>query len=305
MSRGRSAITALVVVLLVVACGGEEPAGEGVPTGGAGFPVEVRGVAIPGDPQRIASLSASHTEMLYAMGVGDRVVATDLFSDYPAEAQDSDKIDAFNLSVESVAAFDPDLVLVAFDPGGVVAGLEVLGIPTVLFDAPADLDDALAQMLEVGRAVGVPDRAAELVGQLRERVEAVVAGAPDSDGLTFYHELDGSLFTVTSDTFVGSLYELFGMVNIADAADATGSGYPQLSGEYLIESDPDVIFLADTKCCGIDAGVVASRPGWNTLSAVRDGRIVELDDDVASRWGPRLVEFLDAVASFLEGEYGP
>ncbi len=99
---------------------------------------------------------------------------------------------------------------------------------------------------------------------------------------------------------------MFGMVNIADAVDEEGSGYPQLSAEYILQSDPDFVFLADTKCCAEDAATVAARPGWEELTAVREGRVVQLDDDVASRWGPRLVELVEAIAAALTSwELGP
>ncbi|RMH67259.1 MAG: ABC transporter substrate-binding protein, partial [Actinomyces sp.] len=120
--------------------------------------------------------------------------------------------------------------------------------------------------------------------------------------ITYYHELDDTLYTVTSGTFVGEIYALFGLENVADPADADGSafGYPQLSAEYLVDADPDLIFLADTKCCGQSAATVAARPGWDTLTAVREGHVVELDDDIASRWGPRVVDFARAVAAALD-----
>jgi iron complex transport system substrate-binding protein len=304
MSKSRGALLMLIAFAVTAgACGGGAATEDPAQVGGR-FPVEVRGIEIPAEPERIASLSASHTEMLYALGVGERVVATDLFSTYPEEALDTERIDAFNLSVESVAAFDPDLVLLAFDPGEAVEGLTALGIPALLFDAPADLDEAFGQMLEVGVAVGEPERASALVDGLRSEVDALVARVPEGRSFTYFHELDGSLFTITSQTFVGNLYSKVGMVNIADEADEAGSGYPQLSAEYLLQADPDVIVLADTKCCGVTAQTVAARPGWDTLDAVRGGRILELDDDVASRWGPRLVEFLEALVSFLGEEYG-
>jgi iron complex transport system substrate-binding protein len=105
---------------------------------------------------------------------------------------------------------------------------------------------------------------------------------------------------VTSKTFIGSLYALFGLKNIADEADKQGTGYPQLSAEYLLQSDPDLVFLADTKCCGQTAGTVAQRPGWPNLKAVKNGAVIELDDDVASRWGPRIIDQLRVVAERIE-----
>jgi iron complex transport system substrate-binding protein len=104
---------------------------------------------------------------------------------------------------------------------------------------------------------------------------------------------------VTSNTFIGSLYELFGLRNIADATEGD-TDYPQLSAEFIVSQDPDLIFLADTKCCGASAETVAARPGWDVLSAVKAGHVVELDDDIASRWGPRLVDYVAAIAAALE-----
>jgi iron complex transport system substrate-binding protein len=117
-----------------------------------------------------------------------------------------------------------------------------------------------------------------------------------ASGLTYFHELDNTLYTATSTTFIGELYGLFGLVNIADSQDIDGFGFPQLSAEYIIESDPDLIFLADTKCCAQSAQTVAERPGWGNLSAVVEGNVIALDDDVASRWGPRVIDFVRAVA---------
>ncbi len=119
-------------------------------------------------------------------------------------------------------------------------------------------------------------------------------------GSPVYHELDPLLFSASSNTFIGKAYALLGLENIADEADtaATG-GYPQLSAEYVVASDPDVIVLADTVCCGQSPATVASRPGWDRISAVRTGSIVRMDDSIASRWGPRLVNFFRAMSSAL------
>ena len=294
---------ALALVVMTSACSEETPstttAASSLPaetSTAAAFPREVLGVIIPVKPMRIVSASASHTEMIYALGEGDRIVATDLFSDWPTEATETDKIDAFNIGVETVAALEPDLVILSFDPGDVVDGLGRLGIPAILFFAPETLDEAYVQIEEVGAAIGAGEEADALVEGMRSEVEDIQARIPEGgDRPTYYHELDPTLYSITSGTFIGSIYSLAGMENIADAADDAGSGYPQLSAEYLIEADPDFIFLADTVCCGESAATVAERPGWETLTAVRTGKVVELDDSVASRWGPRIVEFLETV----------
>ncbi len=311
--RKLSLLSALAV-LVAAACG--SGAGPGEPDPGlagtapapepSGFPVTVAAangeVTLTEAPQRIVSLSATHTEILYALDAGDRVVATDDFSDYPAQAAATEKIDAFQLNVEAVAGLDPDLVILAFDPGEAVAAFKALGIPTLLFDAAADLEDAYRQAQTVGAAAGHHQEAQTLVATMRQSIDDVVSAAAVRDvSPTYYHELDPTFYSVTSETFVGGLYALFGLVNVADAADQEGSGYPQLSAEYILESDPDFVFLADTKCCAENAATVAARPGWDELTAVREGRVIQLDDDVASRWGPRLVELVEAIAAALEG----
>ncbi|HEX2772278.1 MAG TPA: ABC transporter substrate-binding protein, partial [Micromonosporaceae bacterium] len=112
--------------------------------------------------------------------------------------------------------------------------------------------------------------------------------------LTYFHELGPELYTATSKTFIGSIYSLAGLENIADPADANGAagGYPQLSQEAIVKANPDFVFLADTKCCKQTPETVKGRPGWAGVTAVRSGQVVPLDDDIASRWGPRIVDLL-------------
>jgi len=313
----RSFVLAVSIALAFAACGDgttgaavstttEVPASTttGAPDSAAigDYPVEVDGVVIAARPERILSASATHTEILYAIGAGDRVFATDLFSNYPPEANETEKIDAFNINVEAVAAFDPDLVILTYDPGDVVAGLGTLGIPVLLFGPPVTLDDAFAQIDAIGAAAGLPAEGSALIGEMRDRIDAVVAAIPgDGRRPTYYYELDPTRYSMTSFTFVGGLLGMLGLENVADPADADGYGYPQLGAEFLLDADPDFIFLADTKCCGVSAETITQRPGWDTLSAVVAGRVVELDDDIASRWGPRLVDLVETVAGAVYG----
>ena len=249
--------------------------------------------------QRIVSISPTGTEMLFAIGAGDRVVAVDQFSYYPDEAPVTD-LDGWNPNVEAIASYDPDLVVMQTS-GGVGASLEALGIEVWAHDAPFAFEDVYVQIEQLGEVTGQTGEAATLVADMRAEIAEMIAAAPDASELSYYHELDNTLYTVTSSTFIGQVYSLFGLTNVADPADAAGSawGYPQLSDEYLVDADPDVIFLADTLCCGQSAQTVAARPGWDLLTAVRDGRIVELNDDIVSRWGPRLVDFIAAISGVL------
>jgi iron complex transport system substrate-binding protein len=145
--------------------------------------------------------------------------------------------------------------------------------------------------------------AAEVAAGMQADIDEIVAGVPElAAPLTYYHELDNTYYSVTSDTFIGRVYGLLGLENIADAADPGGAsgGYPQLNAEFIITEDPDLVFLADVKCCGESAETVAARPGWADMTAVTTGAVVELDDDVASRWGPRIVDLLRQVSASVQ-----
>jgi iron complex transport system substrate-binding protein len=253
-------------------------------------------------PERIVSLSPAATEVLFAINAGDQVVAVDSFSNYPEEAPLTE-LSAYEPNIEAIADYDPDLVVVDGTNPDLVAGLETLGIAVHVSPAPADLDGLYAGIEAFGAATGTTAGAAGLVEQMQAEIDAILARVPATDApLTFYHELDSTLYSITSSTFIGQLYALAGLENIADAADpeGTSAGYPQLSAEYLLEADPDLVFLADTKCCAETAETFAARPGFIALRAVRNGDVVLLDDDIASRWGPRVVVLLDVIVTAVE-----
>ncbi|WP_346349032.1 ABC transporter substrate-binding protein [Rhizohabitans arisaemae] len=273
----------------------------------AAFPVTVTAgngsVTIPARPQRIVSLAPTATEVLYAIGAGSQVVAVDDQSTFPAEAPKT-KLSGFKPNAEAVIGYKPDLVVVSNDTDGIVKALEKVKIPVVVEPAAVKVEDVYDQITDLGAATGNADAAKTLADGMRQEIADVVAKAPKKS-LTYYHELTQDLYSVTSTTFIGQVYGLFGLTNIADKADKTGTGYPQLSAEYILKADPDLVFLADVKCCGQSADTVAKRPGWSALGSVRNGGVIPLDDDVASRWGPRLVDFVKAVASAVEKAPSP
>jgi iron complex transport system substrate-binding protein len=270
----------------------------------AAFPVSIETaegtVTIDERPSSIVSLSPTATEMLFGIGAGDQVVAVDDQSDYPADVPTTD-LSGYEPNIEAIVSYAPDLVVLAGDAGGVVKGLGKLDVPVLVQPAAATIDDTYHQIEQLGAATGNADEAADVVAQMRSHVEEIVASAPDGAGTTVYHELDDTYYSVTSDTFIGQVYAMFGVENIADEAKGAGSGYPQLSSEYIVDRDPTLIVLADGECCGQSAATVAERPGWGDLTAVRTGSVIAIDDDVASRWGPRVVEFMREVADGLQG----
>ncbi len=261
----RLLLTAVALLVMTAACGGDDPAAGSTTTAApeattaapsaapaqttmaapADFPVTVSSAAgevtILARPERIAVLSATHVETLYAMGAGDQIVAGDLFSNHPAEAAALTRVDSFNLSVEAVVALDPDLVILSFDPVEAVPALEAVGIPTLLLGTAPSLEAAYGQMTTLGAATGNAEAAAGLVAGIETEIAQIVAGVGgEAAGITYYHETDPfSFYTPNSSSFIGRLYALLGMENIADAApDEFGSGFPQLSPEFIIESDP-------------------------------------------------------------------
>jgi iron complex transport system substrate-binding protein len=236
--------------------------------------------------------------MLFAISAGTQVIAVDDQSTFPADAPRSD-LSGFSPNVEAIVARQPDLVVVSNDIDNIVAALQAAQVPVLVEPAATTIEDTYQQITELGQATGRVIEAAQLVATMKQRIAAAIAQAPGSAGLTFYHELDNTLYTATSDTFIGAVYDSFGLVNIADDAPDAATGYPQLSAEWIIAKDPRLVFLADTKCCAQNSAAFAARPGFSGLTAVTSDGVVELDDDIASRWGPRTADLYEAVAAAI------
>jgi iron complex transport system substrate-binding protein len=252
-------------------------------------------------PQRIVSLSPTATETLFAIGAGRQVTAVDDQSDYPKNAPRS-KLSGFTPNVEAIVGYRPDLVVASYDPKGLSRALKQAGV-RVIVQLPANtFADAYGQILALGSATGHERGARALVQRMQARIATVVRAAraritPGS--LSVYHEISPDYYSATSASIIGAVYKLFGLRNIADAAGGSALGGVQLSAEYVIAAKPDLIVLSDTRCCGQNREKLAQRPGWSTIPAVRRGAVAVIDDSMASRWGPRLVNFVRAVASAL------
>ena len=269
----------------------------------ASFPVTIVAsngkITVLKKPRRIVSLSPTATESLFAIGAGSQVVAVDDQSDYPKSAPRT-TLSGFTPNVEAIAAYRPDLVVIAYDPKGLSGALGRLGITVIHHDGVTTFKGAYQQIRQLGLATGHETEAARMIGRMKSKIAGIVKTARRAGGrLSVYHELTPDLYSATSKTFVGKVYAALGLRNIADEADAVGTGYPQLSAEYVVSASPDVIVLADTVCCGQKPSTVSSRPGWDRINAVRTGSIVRIDDSIASRWGPRLVNFFRAMSSAL------
>lgn len=283
--------------LLLAACGDDDDTADAgadtteAPSGSASSSADDA-------PERIVALGPTGTEILFAIGAGEQVVAVDDQSDFPEGVPTTD-LSSYEPNVEAVTTYEPDLVVITGDvPEDAVSGLEAVGIEVLHLDAPTEIDEVYEQFTEIGEATGHEEEAEDLVEEVRSGLDELVAQVPErEEAPTYYHELDPTLYSVTSSTFIGQIYELAGLENVADSADPDGElgGYPQLSPEVIVAADPDFVFLADAECCGEDATTFAARPGFADLTAVRDGNVVQLDEDIVSRWGPRIVDFLELV----------
>ena len=247
-------------------------------------------------PQRIISLSPTATEDLFAIGAGPQVVAVDNQSDYPANAPKS-KLSGYTPNAEAIAAYRPDLVVLSYNASHIEEALAKLHIAVLEQGAASNMGQAYAQLNQLGRMTGHVSGAARVVARMKAQISAIVKGVPrPKPALSVYHEIDNNYYSATSKTFIGRVYTLLGLKNIADAADKTGSGYPKLSGEYIVGANPALIVLTD----GQTAAKLKSRAGWSTIAAVESGGVVTVNADISSRWGPRIVDFLHVVASAVK-----
>ena len=277
-----------VFCLISVACGSDDST-EQVSVSGGSENIEIA--------ERIISLSPTATEILFAIGAGEQVIAVDDQSNFPVEAPMT-SLSGFTPNIESIAEYQPDLVVASYDPGDLVSGLEALEVETVLQSAASSMEDTYAQINELGVLSGQESEANELIETIRSDLSEI-ASKKVGEGLTYYHEIDNTFYSPTSKTFLGKLYSLLGLANIADPAIEGGFGWPQLSAEFIIDADPDLIFLGDADW-GESAETVAARPGWGSLTAVEKGQVIPVDTDTSGRWGPRVVDFLTSVRSSIE-----
>jgi iron complex transport system substrate-binding protein len=261
--------------------------------------VSAQRTATAAAPHRIISLSPTATETLYAIGAGKQVIAVDDQSDYPKSAPKT-KLSGFTPNVEAVIGYHPDLVVISYSPKDFAGALAKAHIRVLLQPFATSFKDAYAQMLQLGRVTGHAADAKALVARMKSRIAKLIRNAPKKP-LKVYNELTPDYYSATGASIIGEIFNRFGLKNIADAAPGAGSvGAVQLSAEYIVASSPDLIVLADTRCCGQSRAAVLGRPGWGTIAAVRKGAIAVIDDSIASRWGPRLVNFVNAVSSALK-----
>lgn len=301
-----------VLLLTLASCGGAETLAPATPTRSPAsqYPLTVtddrgKSVTLASFPTRIVSLAPSATEILFALGAGERIVATDDFSDFPAEAKALPKLGGVRTSPEKIVALKPDLVL-AISSGNLPAQLDALGQPLFIFD-PNDLDGVYKNILAVGNLVDQEPRALQIVADMRSRIDAIGEKAKQAKTKPrVLHEVDSTdptrIFVAGPRNFIDSMISICGGSNVA--ADAAMK-FPTFSAEQIVARAPEIIVLADYRF-GTTPGMVRARPGWSAIPAVREGAIYPIDDDLVSRPGPRIVLGFEAYAKIIHPElFGP
>jgi len=304
-----SALTLLTV--LASACGAGapvQPTPRPTPSTAAvqatsAFPVSVtddagRTLTLAREPQRIVSLASSNTEILFALGLGDRVVGVDQYSDFPPPAREKPRVGSFvKPDMEKILALEPDLVLATeMHVKTALPDLEKRGLATMVV-TPKGVKAVLDAIKLVGKATGRQKEAEELTSTMAARIAAVEARSKGSPSVRTFFELSPELHTAGPGSFVDDMIRLAGGSNIAAGA---GKEWPQLSQEALLVADPEVILLADHGSSGGQSPQsVAARPGWQQITAVKMGRVYEIDPDLTNRPGPRVVDGLEMIADKL------
>ncbi|MGZ4700941.1 MAG: ABC transporter substrate-binding protein [Ilumatobacteraceae bacterium] len=297
---------ALAAVTLLAACGSSQVAGTTPQTASVSTTTVAAAPTTSTMPalSRIVSLSPTATEMLFAIGAGNQVLAVDDQSNYPPEAlQRPHDLSGYQPNVEAIAALKPDEILIGDDSSGLSKQLDALGLKTWVGAAATSFDGVYQQIEQLGALTGHVAEAAALVSKMQTEIAAAVNDAPKpAKPLTYYHELDNTYYSVTENTFIGQVYALFGLQSIADMQEVS-SDYPQLSAEAIISANPDFIFLADGGF-GESPATVAARPGWGSLKAVTNGNVIVVDADISSRWGPRIVDYIKNIAAAISKAVG-
>ena len=246
---------------------------------------------------KIISLSTTHTEIIQSLEAQDTLIAVDAFSevDFPVE-----RIDAYTVTAEELAPLNPDMVIVAFDFNGIVDGLESQEINYVLLPPAKNFEDVYSQISTIGEIVNKKGEASSKVRDMKLEINRILDDA-NYENVSVYHEIGYSygIYSVNSDSLIGEIYNALGVVNIANSEeDPFGSGYPALSEEMVIESNPDYIVVGHSDYLNKDLSI---REGWGNISAVENSNVYFLDDTLASNWGTTTVQLVEELSTtFVE-----
>lgn len=251
---------------------------------------------------KIVSLAPSVSEMVCAAGICDKLIAVDAYSNYPESLEELEKVGNISgeLDLETILSLEPDLILAAeISAPEQIKSLEDLGIPVYQFKNPTDLDSMAAYFAEFGEVLDEEETMAAAAEDFAARLDAVQKTLKDVKPVRVFYEIDASdpasPWTTGAGTFIDNIITLAGGTNIAASQEGD---WIQVSVEFLLESEPMAIFLADANY-GVTAESVEEREGWGKIAAVASGAIYPLDSDIASRPGPRLADAAEIMAEYL------
>ena len=248
-----------------------------------------------GSPKRIISLSPSITEILFEIGSGNQVIAVDNLSNYPNEAPITD-ISAYDPNVEAISLLNPDLVILSYNIKNLKAALKKIGIETIYLPAPLNFEDILDQIDYLGLQTGNEDKAKKLISKMKNRMKTLQKLRENEKATKIYHEIDPNYYSPSKFSFIGDIYQKLNYKNVADKADISNLGYPKLSPELIISENPDLIVLPGKDNKYVEK--VKLRPGWGYIEAVKKNNFLLTNNDIASRWGPRILNFASILVEY-------
>ena len=250
---------------------------------------------INSSPKRIISLSPSITEILFEIGSGNQVIAVDNLSNYPNEAPITD-ISAYDPNVEAISLLNPDLVILSYNIKNLKAALKKIGIETIYLPAPLNFEDILDQIDYLGLQTGNEDKAKKLISKMKNRMKTLQKLRENEKATKIYHEIDPNYYSPSKFSFIGDIYQKLNYKNVADKADISNLGYPKLSPELIISENPDLIVLPGKDNKYVEK--VKLRPGWGYIEAVKKNNFLLTNNDIASRWGPRILNFASILVEY-------
>lgn len=250
------------------------------------------GPVLDSEEIKIISLSTTHTEIILTLKAHDTLIAVDAFSevDFPVQ-----RIDAYTITAEELVLLNPDIVIIAFDFNGIVEGLESQEINYLLLPPAKNFEDVYSQISIIGELVDKKREASAKIREMKSEINQILNNA-NYENISVYHEIGYSygIYSVNNESLIGAIYNELGVSNIANLIeDPYGSGYPALTEETVIESNPDYIVVGHSDYLNKDLSL---RPGWDKIKAIERSNIVFLNENLANNWGTTTVELVETLS---------
>lgn len=245
---------------------------------------------------KIISLSTTHTEIIQSLEAEDTLIAVDAFSDVDFPIQ---RIDAYTVTAEELAPLNPDIVIIAFDFNGITEGLEIREIDYLLLPPAKNFEDVYSQISTIGNLVNKQSEASAKIGEMKSEINQILNNT-NYENISVYHEIGYSygIYSVNEESLIGEIYNALGVSNIANSKqDPYGSGYPSLTEETVIQSNPDYIVVGHSDYLNKDLSI---REGWGGVNAVKNSNVFFLDDTLASNWGTTTVKLVEEISLMFE-----